>query len=284
MEPKTAQLLAILLAIIISSCGCRQNNEQTYSKKHNYVVILDLSDRLLNNSQTEKDSAIITAAFNEFEKIARSPLIVTSKDRFVVRIIAQKGSPLHQDVYENKLNLDLSSIDAAHKNSSFVGFKLNLPKIISDLYRTAHLGSNSKDFFGVDIWKFFNDEINTELRSDADNKVVVLTDGYFDFNDNTHVLSAGNKYTNTSFLNGFTGKDWQANADKNNIGLVQVSIKTKAQWVIAGLHGKQANDILMEQKLQYFWKKWLIESGADTPKFILDNASSVMVGQYGLSN
>ena len=276
----TAPLLAILLVIIISSCGCRQNNDQIFPKKHNYVIILDLSDRLLNSGQAEKDSAIITAVFNEFEKTARNPLIVTSYDRFVIRIIAQKGSPLHQDFYENKLNLDLSSIDAAHKNSTFVAFKNTLPKIISDLYRDAYLGSSSKDYFGVDIWKFFNDEINTELRTDADNKVVVLTDGYFDFNDNTHVLNAGNKHTGTSFLNEFTGKDWHVTAERNNIGLMPVSIKTKAQWVIAGLHGKQANDILMEQKLQYFWKKWLTESGSSSPKFILDNARSVMVGQY----
>jgi hypothetical protein len=271
MKAKTAQVLAGLIMIIISSCGCRQNNEQIATKKHNYLVILDLSDRLLNNGQTEKDSAIILAAFNEFEKTAKSPLIVTSNDRFVVRIIAQKGSPLHQD---------LSSVDAAHKNSSFVAFKENLSKTISELYHEAHLGNRSNDYFGIDIWKFFNDEINAEMRPGSENKVVVLTDGYFDFNDNTHVIRTGNKYTSTSFLSSLRGKDWQAEAAQDSTGLIPVSIRTKAQWIIAGLHGKQADDILVEQKLEYFWKKWLKESGAEEPKIILDNASTVMVNQY----
>ena len=279
MKATSIFIPAVLLIFIISSCGCRQNNDQVIPIKHNYVIVLDLSDRLLNNDQAAKDSAIIMAAFNEFEKTARSPLIVASNDRFIIRIIPQKGSPLKQDVYEDKLNIDLSSVDAAHKNNSFTIFKNELPNTISHLYKEAHLGNNSKNYFGVDIWKFFNDEINTELRTGAENKAVVLTDGYFDFNDNSHIIKDHEKYTNTSFLNGLNVKEWQAKAERDSIGLIPVSIKIKAQWIIAGLHPKNS-DILMPTKLMYFWKKWIKESGADSPKIILDNASSVMVNQY----
>ena len=279
MKATSILIPAILLIFIISSCGCRQNNDQVIPIKHNYVVVLDLSDRLLNNGQSEKDSALIMAAFNEFEKTARNPLIVTSNDRFTIRIIPQNGSSLLKDNYENKLSIDLSAIDAAHKNSVFVAFKSELTQTISQLYKEAHLGNSSKDYFGVDIWKFFHDEINNELRNDAANKVMIVTDGYFDFNENTHVISTGNKYTSTSFFNSLKGKDWQAKAEQDSIGLIPVVIKIKAHWVIAGIQAKNP-DVLMPTKLVYFWKKWLKESGADEPKVILDNASSVMVGQY----
>jgi len=281
----TASLMTLgVVMVIISSCGCRQSNEvtpaeQSAKNKHNYVIVLDLSDRLLGAGQGEKDSAIIMTAFSEFEKTARHPLIVTSNDRFAVRIIPQHGSSLLKDNYENKLNIDLSTIDAAHKNDSFLAFKSRLSAAISQLYRDAHLGSSPKDYFGVDIWKFFHDEVNKELRDDAENKVVVLTDGYFDFNDNSHVLTDGNKHTSTSFLSGLNGTDWQARAAQGDYGLIPVAIKGKSRWIIAGIQAKSA-DVLMPTKLAYFWKKWLRESGTVEPKVIFDNASSVMVGQY----
>lgn len=279
MKAISIQLIVILLIIIISSCGCRQNNEQVIPKKHNYLIILDLSDRLLNNGQSEKDSAIILAAFNEFEKTARSPLIVTSNDRFTIRIIPQHSSSLLKDNYENKLSIDLSVIDAAHKNGTFVALKNELSKTISQLYKDAHLGNSSKDYFGVDIWKFFHDELNNELRADAENKAIILTDGYFDFNETSHVIGRRNKYTSTSFFNNLKGSDWQAKAELDSLGLIPVAIKIKTKWVIAGIQAKSA-DILMPTKLVYFWKKWLKESGTSEPKIILDNASSVMVNQY----
>jgi hypothetical protein len=279
MKAQSLQLIICLTILIFSSCGCRPNEQTIPTKKHNYVIVLDLSDRLLNNGQAEKDSSIIMTAFTEFEKTARSPLILTSKDRFVVRIIPQKGSGLRKDYFENKLNIDLSTLDAAHKNNAFVELKGNICSIVSELYKEAHLGNNSTDYFGIDIWKFFNDEINTELKTDAENKVVVLTDGYFDFNDNSHVIKDGNTYTSTSFLNELKSKDWQQKAEQGRYGLIPVNLKTKAQLVIAGIQPKD-NDILMAKKLSHFWSKWLVESGATKPKIILDNSISVMVQHY----
>jgi len=284
IKKSVASIIAIGMAIITSSCGCKQNDNlapqtQPANAKHNFVVILDLSDRLLNPAQGEKDSSMIMAAFNEFERNARNPLIVTSNDRFAVRIIPQHGSSLLRDGYENRLSIDLSTLDAAHKNSSFVAFRQGLSRTISQLYKDAHLGNSAQDYFGVDIWKFFHDEVNSELKTDAENKVLVLTDGYFDFNDNTHVISSKNRHTCTSFLNDLKGNDWQAKTERDNIGLIPVAVKIKAEWVIAGIQAK-TTDILMPTKLTYFWTKWLKESGADEPRIVLDNSSSVMVGQY----
>ena len=117
------------------------------------------------------------------------------------------------------------------------------------------------------------------MRPDAVNKVIIVTDGYFDFNDNSSVVHRRNQHTNTNFINGLKGVDWKANAVKDSIGLIPVSIQTKATWIIAGLQPKNS-DILMADKLAYFWEKWLVESGANSPKIILDNSSSVMVNQY----
>ena len=286
MKTKSIQILTVMLVIIISSCGCKKsdsstsaNNEQPLNTKHNYVIVLDLSDRLLNEGQAEKDSAIIMATFSQFEKTARSPLIVTSNDRFIVRIIPQKGSTLKKDQYENQLIIDLSTINAAQKNNAFVSFKNNLSKTITDLYKDAHLGSSSKNYAGVDIWMFFNGEINSELIKGAENEVVILTDGYFDFNDNTNVIHNKNQHTSTNFIASLNCKDWQTKAVRDSIGLIPVSITTKASWIISGIYPKNS-DPLMPIKLEYFWKKWLIESGAVCPKIILDNASSVMVNEF----
>ncbi|MEY4875196.1 MAG: hypothetical protein RL708_345 [Bacteroidota bacterium] len=277
---KSILFFSIIFSLAFFNISCNRNNENPISTQHNFVVVLDLSDRLLNANQKEKDSCMIMATFKEFEDSARKTLILTSTDRFSVRIIPQKNSPLQQDYFENKLSLDLSKIDAAHKNSDFEKLKKELPNLIATLYHQANLGVKSDNYFGVDIWKFFNNEMNDELMADAINKVIVITDGYFDFNDNTHVLQQKNKYTSTQFLNALTMNDWQTKASIDDVGLVPVNISKKTKWVIVGLQSKNQNDIEMEQKLEYFWQKWLIESNQSKPKFILNNACKVMIEQY----
>ena len=86
----TIVILIQILTITASGINSLHATENSKRKPINYNVILDLSDRILIKHQVEKDIAMIEKMFNRFEKKARSGLILTSKDRFCVKIIPQK--------------------------------------------------------------------------------------------------------------------------------------------------------------------------------------------------
>ena len=108
------------------------------------------------------------------------------------------------------------------------------------------------------------------------NTVLVLTDGYFDFESQSHVIKEKNQYTSTRFLNELKGSDWKQTSEKNKYGLLPISLDKHTKWIIAGISGKKASDILQIEKISYFWKKWLKESGVNASDFILNSSKTDM--------
>ena len=78
-------ILTTFILLLITSCGCEE--VKTEKKPINQIVLLDLSDRILVPEQLDKDFALIATAFKSFEKQARQNLVLSSKDRFCVKII-----------------------------------------------------------------------------------------------------------------------------------------------------------------------------------------------------
>jgi hypothetical protein len=55
-----------------------------------------------------------------------------------------------------------------------------------------------------------------------------------------------------------------------------IQLDKNTQWIIAGISGKKANDILQTEKITYFWNKWLKQSGVNHADFILNGSTSTM--------
>ena len=83
-----------------------------------------------------------------------------------VRIIPQRGSKLPAEQWENTLCLDMSVLDAGAKAGALNTFKGQLHEHLQQLYAAANQGSRSADYFGVDIWKYFNDQVTTDILPD----------------------------------------------------------------------------------------------------------------------
>jgi hypothetical protein len=109
-----------------------------------------------------------------------------------------------------------------------------------------------------------------------DNKVLVLTDGYFDFESQSHVIQDKNQYTSTQFLNDLTTSDWKQISESKEYGLLPIQLDKNTKWIVAGISGKKANDILQTEKITYFWEKWLTQSGVATSQFILNGSKTEM--------
>jgi hypothetical protein len=271
-------LIIIAFALGIYSCSSNAEVKNNNLKNDNYVVVLDLSDRIIQKpDQVDIDTNAIRAAFEKFEESVQKNLVVKSRDKFSIRIIPQKLSSLPGNTFENTLSIDLGKYNAAEKLKHLNEFKRAFGSQLNLLYQQAYLGNKTSDFAGVDIWQYFNEQINSDLDSKYNNKVLVITDGYFDFEDKKHGITKNNFSTTTSpLLMKMNSSDWQKIADSNEIGLLPVKLTLEAKWLVCGLQPKVGNtDLLESEKLSYLWKKWLLNSGAKNIEEPIINSSSL---------
>ena len=274
---KTIYQNTILLASILllfTSCG----GEEVKVEKQpvNYVVLLDLSDRILAPEQLDKDFALIETTFKSFEKQARQNLVISSKDRFSIKIIPQKNSPLNVNHYEDLLQLYLDETEVAIKNKSLVSLSKALPTILENLKKEALYGKTSNVYFGVDIWAYLHDNGMGLSKSGFENKIIILTDGYFDFESQAHVIKEKNQYSSTRFLNDLTTSNWKQISESQQYGLLPIKLDKNSKWIVAGISGKKASDILQTEKITYFWDKWLKQSGVKHVGVILNSSKTEM--------
>jgi hypothetical protein len=257
------RLLYLLSLICISvhfyACNdgkAEQNKQVSTSKK--YIILIDLSDRLLQPIQPAKDIAVFNGVFDAFLRAVEDNMIIRSNDKFITRILFQKNSSLDFETYSDSLSLDLSNYKLGEKKEQLKRFKNQYVGILHRLYAKAQLGNDSKSFEGVDIWKYFNEQMKTDIEASCTNSVVVLTDGYFDFNDMGQKHQLGNYYTTTGFLSKLKNQTWKSEAQKT--GLIPVKLPKNVKWVVCGISSKHPEDQLMNEKLSFFWQKWLEQS------------------------
>ncbi len=274
------KILAIMaLSAVIHSCSpnAEVRKDGSKPKNDNYVVLLDLSDRIIQRQdQIDIDTNTIRAAFEKFEASVQKNQVVKSGDKFSVRIIPQKLSSLPESGFENELSIDLSKYNAAEKLKRLNEFKKNFGSQIKVLYQQACLGNKASDFAGVDIWQYFNEQINSDLDSKCNNKILILTDGYFDLEDKNHGITKNNQSTITApLLKRLNSPDWEKNISETDMGLLPVKLKSDANWLVCGIQPKAGNkDLLEADKLCFLWKKWLCDSGAKTIGEPIINSSS----------
>jgi hypothetical protein len=268
--------LISLVSILLVISSCCDENVKTEKTPLNQIILLDLSDRILVPEQLDKDFTLIATAFKSFEKQARQNLVISSKDRFSIKIIPQKNSPLNVNYYEDLLQLYLDETEVAAKNKSLVSLSKALPTILENLKNDALYGKTSNAYFGVDIWAYLHDNGMGLSKPGYENQILILTDGYFDFESQAHVLKDKNQYTSTRFLNDLTTSNWKEISASQQYGLLPIHLEKNTQWIVAGISGKKANDILQTEKITYFWEKWLKQSGVKKVGVILNSSKTDM--------
>ena len=271
--------VSLVLTFIFVFASCDKEQTAPVKSAINYTVVLDLSDRILLPNQLDKDLYLIENYFKSFEEHSRRNLVLTSKNRFSVKIIPQKNSPLNVEHYEDLLKIYLDETAVKDKNKSLLALSQSLPKILENLKKEALYGKKSSNYFGVDIWAYLHDNGKRLSKAGYDNNVLVLTDGYFDFESQSHVIQNKNQYTSTRFLNELTIADWKQISESKGYGLLPIELEKNTNWIIAGISGKKTNDILQTEKITYFWKKWLTQSGVATSQFVLNGSKTEMSSQ-----
>lgn len=259
--------LTLLLLVLFSGCEASASDKapvKKATKPNNYIIVLDLSDRLLAPHQTEQDIIVIKEVFDRFYHGVITKLIVNSKDRFSIRILPQQYPAIDIDRYNNELTLDMGLIHISGKKVALSEFNDRLINILKKLYEEAAAGKHTTNYAGVNIWRFFNEEINYLLDNNYNNHLIILTDGYLDFERNTQdQLNKHNRYTSTRFINKLKCDDWKEKAYKYDFGILPVTKPHPAASVlVCGINPKK-NLLCETDKLMFFWGKWLREMNYD---------------------
>jgi hypothetical protein len=270
MKTRTILVAALLIGIIgtgifLNNIGAATKTEIASTEKspEQFIVLLDLSDRIIKPGQVDADKQLIKKSFEEFEKKVHTHLVINSRDRFQVCIAPQKNLPFDKDIESQALTLDLSTIKAAEKLKRIKIFKESLSAKLDNLYSKAYIGDDSRKYQGSNIWQFFNESLPELASNKIMTKLVVITDGYFDFEQNNAELKDANLSTTTTFFSQVRKKqNWKSEIEKNGYGILPIKNSIKNISVcVSEIRSKCNNNLNEVDMLQYIWLKWLIKNG-----------------------
>jgi hypothetical protein len=167
---------------MLSSCKFAQpERENKMSTKHNYIVLLDLSDRLIvQENQPNRDKEIIKFIYRLFEEKVRSELYVRSRDEIKVVIAPQRGTDLSTNLFEDRLFINMENIRNIYRRPNEEERRQKFYANLDTLYDEAVFSNTPDDYYGADIWKYFYEDLKADYSEDTltDNFLFILTDGY----------------------------------------------------------------------------------------------------------
>jgi hypothetical protein len=248
------------MIVVFNACTVKDEMDPKSSKAQNYLILIDLSDRLLAVNQAEQDIAVVKSVFKRFTDDVSKKLFVNSNDKFAVHLLFQEKPLLNYDSLNNQLLIDLSSLPIQNRKRAFEKFAKQLDTLLQEVYSQAGRGKSHVDYQGVDIWRYFNESLQYSLLENADNHLIILTDGYFDFESGKRsYYRKKNRFASSVFYNKLSGTNWMELAEEKDYGLIPVKKPfAKTNVMVAGINPK--TELLTEvDKLTYFWDKWLNE-------------------------
>lgn len=257
---KNLNLFTIIL-ILVSACGNQEDQPETkVNTPVNYMVLLDLSDRLLSQGQTNRDIEIISAVFEEYNSLVRRNLVINSHDKFQVIIAPQKGIKYDTQKFENVLFIDMETLNSGEKINKLVEFGNSLSKTLDELYSDANKGDKADDYQGAAIWQFFNENLEYLAEKKYENYLVVLTDGYFDLEDYGRQLPVGNRFPTTSFLSIVRDNiSWKEILEQKDMGILPVKKDFSNLKVVVTEMNPKYDFQFESDMLTYVWTKWCKE-------------------------
>lgn len=200
--------LAVVLALggALAGCGGASDEEVVAERtRHvNLVIVADLSDRILDEKQGVRDLSVIQAALDAWESRARSVGWIVTRD--VIRFQAIRANQLANDIYLDLEELRKRPADASGNAAVWQRLPSEKKKFIEACETTYGEGAETR---GADLWGFFKDSYGPVTRGEPYiNKVVVITDGYLNFDAAIQEQRPSNTQMRMAELR--QSQDWEA--------------------------------------------------------------------------
>ena len=181
MKKPIRYIPVFILLLLVSCMPPQEEKEIAPVVKHNYIILLDLSDRLIvQDNQSERDKELIKQIYTLFEERVREHLYSRSREEIRVVIAPQRGAGLQNEIYEDSLYTNMESIPSVLRRKTEEERRLVFQNNLDKLYEQAVFSSNPKDFYGADIWKYFYEDLKVDYVNDSltQNFLFLFTDGY----------------------------------------------------------------------------------------------------------
>lgn len=177
------RILAVVTLLALASCSlpAPEKKERPPRIKHNHIVLLDLSDRLIvQPDQPQRDKQIIKSLYNVFETKVRKDLYIRSRDEFRVVIAPQLGNGLRREDFEDRLYVNMNNISNVYRRLNEEERRETFDANLDTLYKRAMFSSHPEKYHGADIWKYFHEDLKVDYSRDTltENYLVIVTDGY----------------------------------------------------------------------------------------------------------
>lgn len=176
--------LSIFLLAMLSLVACKlpsPPSKHITRIKHNYIVLVDLSDRLIvQRNQPERDKEIIKSLYALFEEKVRKDLYIKSRDEIKVVIAPQVGSGMKRDEFEDRLYINMKGLNNVVRKSQEDERREKFYSSLDALYKNAVFSKRPTDYNGADIWQYFYEDLKNDYSRDSltKNYLFILTDGY----------------------------------------------------------------------------------------------------------
>jgi len=202
-KPCSALLLAWLP--IVSCVGCSSTGSDDGAGEVvppppppiNVVVVADLSDRIATPEQVVRDTAIIRIVGEVFKEHCRQVGYLFSRDRL-------RFQGVRTTLLDNDIAIDVGYLNA--KNERVVE---RIDPELTRFRRDCALSyAPQGSYAGADLWGYFKNDLGAVLeREDVLNRVIVLTDGYINFNGEIQAHRPVNTQMRIGELRG--KRDWE---------------------------------------------------------------------------
>jgi len=174
-----------LLLLLMITAGCKipspEKKKEATRVKHNSIILLDLSDRLIvQQNQPERDKQIIKNIYSLFEERVKKDLYIKSGDQIKVVIAPQLGANMRRDVFEDRLYVNMNNINKVQRKVQEDVRRKDFFANLDTLYSNAVFSRNPQDYHGADIWKYFYEDLKVDYSNEplTENFLFILTDGY----------------------------------------------------------------------------------------------------------
>ncbi|MBN1415342.1 MAG: hypothetical protein JW973_09595, partial [Bacteroidales bacterium] len=169
MKKNSLFLLSIAGVFLLNMCKPPvPPDSRIINRKHNIILLLDLSDRIIvQEDQPARDKEIIRYLYNVFEDKVRKDLYIKSRDEIKVVIAPQLGSGLPYDIFEERLFVNMESINNFQRRKEEEIRRNDFYANLDTLYRKAEFSSVPTEYYGADIWKYFYEDLKDDYSRDT---------------------------------------------------------------------------------------------------------------------
>ena len=199
MKTKLIKAAICLCMVLVGCTGTGQKNDngnstpsgEPVSKPLNISIYIDLSDRIKQSQQVERDLAIVDYLTDYFRQETLTPKILKSKNNMKVFFSPAPDSP-DISMLADSLCVDITKYQGVEKKNTLLAMKTRFHTNLQSIYeKTIKQGK----WVGCDIWDFFSNKDVDRLciRSGFRNILVILTDGYLYHKGD--MLKEGNAYS-----------------------------------------------------------------------------------------